>query len=270
MGIINLTPDSFGTAPSTFEGSLEEARRQVDAGVHILDLGGVSTRPGAADVSEEEELRRVIPFVKAIRETTWGKSVVLSIDTFRANVARQALTNGADWINDVKAGTHDPDFAMWKVIKEFGCPIVLMHSRGDAQTMNGMASYQGDVVDIIRTELLGRINEAIAHGVKPELIIVDPGIGFAKNAATNWLLLARLKEWHSGDLARFPMLVGTSRKRFLGALLDQSDPSQRDVATAATMVEAIRAGAKIVRVHNPRLVRDAVQTADAMYEQTRV
>jgi dihydropteroate synthase len=266
MGIINLTPDSFGTPPSTLESSLKEAEEQVKAGVHVLDLGGMSTAPGAADVSEEEEIQRVVPFVKALRATEWGKTIPLSIDTFRAGVARAALTAGANWINDVKAGSHEGNGAMWALAKETGAPIILMHSRGDAQTMNTLAKYEGDAVKVVEQELLARVEEALEHGVRRWQIIIDPGIGFAKDAETNWQLLGRLEEYtREGPLADYPCLVGTSRKRFLGTLVDQPDPVKRDMATAATCMEAIRAGAQIVRVHNPAFMLDAIKVADKLY-----
>ena len=267
MGIINVTPDSFATAPSEFGASLQEAQAQIEAGVDILDIGGMSTAPHAADVSPEDELARLVPFIKAVRQTIWGKSITISVDTFRAKVARQCIEAGATWINDVKAGANPQDEkgAMWKVAKESGTPIILMHSRGDAKTMNTLAEYSSDPIQDIVREMTERVSEALEYGVKPWQIIVDPGFGFAKNAETNWTLLSRLEEFiQSRELQAYPCLIGTSRKRFLGSLTGK-DPAERDGATAATCVEAVRQGAHIVRVHNPAAVIDALKVADRLY-----
>lgn len=266
MAILNLTPDSFATAPSTLESSLTLAQRHVEAGATILDLGGMSTRPGAAFVSEEEEIQRVIPFIHLLKQQEWARGVILSVDTFRAGVAERALEAGADWINDVKAGSEGDGQAMFAVAKKTGAPIVLMHSRGDAQTMNGLAQYEGDVVEVVRRELAERVQAALQAGVKRWQIIVDPGIGFAKDGKTNWQLIKRLSEWRSEELAGYPVLFGPSRKRFLGSLLSDATPEERDIATAATLVEAVRAGCEVVRVHNTKVSSDAIKVADQLYK----
>lgn len=269
MAIINITPDSFGTAPFDFQRCLDEAEAHVkSAGADMLDLGAMSTRPGATDVPAQVELERLLPFIKALRATEWGSRVTLSIDTFRASVAKAALDAGADWINDVQAGAHTADGDMFAVARDSGCPIVLMHSRGDPKTMQSLASYDGDVVQVVRDELAGRVQAALEAGVRPEQIIVDPGIGFAKTSESNWALMGRLKEWHqSGALAKYPLLMGASRKRFLGALTGKEEAADRDVATAALMVDAIRQGTQIVRVHNSQVAVDAVKIADQLYRQ---
>lgn len=261
MGIINLTPDSFASSPSTLSSALELAQKHMKEGAKVLDIGGMSTRPGAADVSPEEEKARVLPFLRELRGTEWGKEVVVSVDTFRAEVAEAALEAGANWINDVHAGT---DEGMFELARKTGVPIVLMHSRGEAGSNN---EYAGDVVDIAQRELGARVEAALQAGVKRWQIIIDPGIGFAKDAKSNWELIRRLGEWRNGGkLAGYPVLFGPSRKRFLGTLLDQSDPAERDGATAATLVEAIRAGCEVVRVHDTRSANDAVKVADVMYK----
>lgn len=266
MAIINLTPDSFATEPFDFERTLKEAEVQVAAGAHILDLGAMSTRPGAEDVSASIEIERLIPFVRAIRQTPWGAHTVLSIDTFRASVAHAALEAGANWINDVQAGAHTADGDMLQVASRWDCPIVLMHMRGTPQTMSSLSTYEGGVVSTSRDELLARIGKALDAGVREENIIVDPGIGFAKDGDSNWALLRQLREWHQGGaLARYPMLMGASRKRFLGALTGKEVAKDRDVATAALMVDAIRQGVTIVRVHDTVATVDAVKVADRLY-----
>lgn len=266
MGIINLTPDSFATAPSTLESALALAQEHLQAGATILDLGAMSTRPGALDVPAEIEIQRLLPFIRAIRATEWGKDVILSIDTFRASVADAALEAGANWINDVQAGAHTGDGNMWEVAKKWQCPIIVMHMRGDPGTMTKLTDYSGDTVQIVREELVARINEALEAGVKHEQIIVDPGLGFAKNGETNWELCRRLQEWHQqGALARYPLLVGASRKRFLGEVTGK-DASERDAATAGLMLDCIRQGTHVIRVHSTPAVRDIVLVADQLYK----
>jgi len=266
MAILNLRLYYFGTARSTLESSLALAKQHIEEGATILDLGGMSTRPGASGVSQAEEIERVVPFITLLRQQEWAKDVILSVDTFRAEVAEQALAAGANWINDVKAGAEGDGQAMFEIARKGGAPIVLMHSRGDAQSMNGLAKYDGDVVEISNRELAERVQAALDAGVKRWQIVIDPGIGFAKNAEANWEMIRGLAKWRKGALAGFPVLFGCSRKRFLGSLIEEPDASQRDGATAATLVEAVRAGCEVVRVHHTRSARDAVKVADCMYK----
>jgi len=258
MGILNLTPDSFsdGGRLQSLEGAVRTARRMLAQGADLLDLGGQSTRPGAEDIGAEREIGRVLPVLQAIRAA--HPEAVLSVDTFRAPVAEVALAAGADWINDVGGGRRDPEIL--KVVAAAGCPYVLMHSRGDSQSMDGLAVY-GDVVQEVRQELLVATERALAAGVKAAQVIWDPGLGFAKTTEQNLELLRRLSEL-SGD--GFPVLVGPSRKRFIGAVLNEPRPRARLWGTAAVCGQAIAAGAAILRVHDVGPVVQTARMVDAL------
>jgi dihydropteroate synthase len=219
-------------------------------GADLLDLGGQSTRPGAEEIGAEREIERVLPVLQAIRAA--HPEAVLSVDTFRAPVAAAALAAGADWINDVGGGRRDPEIL--EVVAKAGCPYVLMHSRGDSRSMDGLAVY-GDVVAEVRQELLQATERALAMGVRAEQLIWDPGLGFAKTTAQNLTLLRGLAELRAEG---FPLLVGPSRKRFIGAVLAEPRPRARLWGTTAVCGQAIAAGAAILRVHD---VGPVVQTA---------
>lgn len=255
MGILNLTPDSFsdGGRLQSVEGAVRAARRMLAQGADLLDLGGQSTRPGAEDIGAEREISRVLPVLQAIRAA--HPEAVLSVDTFRAPVAEAALAAGADWINDVGGGRRDPEIL--KVVAAAECPYVLMHSRGDSRSMDGLASYD-DVVVEVRQELLVATERALAAGVKAAQVIWDPGLGFAKTTDQNLELLRRLSEL-AGD--GFPVLVGPSRKRFIGAVLEEPRPRARLWGTAAVCGQAIAAGAAIVRVHDVGPIVQVVRMA---------
>ncbi len=259
MGVINVTPDSFSDG-----GVYADPREASGAGVAMLaegadliDVGGESTRPGAARVSPAEELRRILPVVTELAAA--GASV--SVDTSRAEVAAAALDAGACLVNDVTGGA-DP--AMFAMVAERGVPYVLMHGRGPSLDMQKRAHYF-DVVAEVCTELAGRLQAAQEAGIAADALILDPGIGFAKNAEHNWALLASLDRLES--LGR-PLLVGTSRKSFLGALLPDTaghprPVDRRDAATVATTALAASQGAWAVRVHAVRASADAVRVAAA-------
>ena len=255
MGILNLTPDSFsdGGRLQSLEGAVRTARRMLAQGADLLDLGGQSTRPGADDIGAEREIGRVLPVLQAIRAA--HPEAVLSVDTFRAPVAEAALAAGADWINDVGGGRRDPEIL--KVVAAAGCPYVLMHSRGDSRSMDDLAVY-GDVVQEVRQELLVATERALAAGVKAAQVIWDPGLGFAKTTEQNLELLRRLSEL-AGD--GFPLLVGPSRKRFIGAVLEEPRPRARLWGTAAVCGQAIAAGAAILRVHDVGPIVQVVRMA---------
>jgi dihydropteroate synthase len=255
IGILNLTPDSFsdGGRLTTVEDALRAAGRMLSQGADGLDLGGQSTRPGASDVGPEEEARRVLPALAAIRAA--HPEAILSVDTFRAPVAAAALEAGADWINDVGGGRRDP--AILKVVAAASCPYVLMHSRGDSTSMDELAVY-GDVVQEVRQELLEGSGRAMAAGIRRERLIWDPGLGFAKTTEQNLELLRRLSEL-AGD--GFPVLVGPSRKRFIGAVLNEPRPRARLWGTAAVCGQAIAAGAAILRVHDVGPIVQVVRMA---------
>ena len=212
MGILNLTPDSFSDGGRWQDpaAALAQAGRMLRQGARVLDLGAQSTRPGAAIIGPELELERLLPALKAIRAA--HPTAILSVDTFHAAVAAAALAAGADWINDVSAGRADG--AMAAVLADHDCPCVLMHSRGDSQSMEALTDYD-DVVEDVRQELLRSSERVLASGVRPERIIWDPGLGFAKTTAQNLELLRGL---HRLTGEGFPLLVGPSRKRFIGEI----------------------------------------------------
>lgn len=261
MGVINVTPDSFSDggrwlAPET---AAEQGRRLLAEGADLLDIGGESTRPGAARVPVDEELRRVLPVIEILA----AEGAVISVDTMRAQVARSALAAGAVVVNDVSAGQADP--AMAGLIAGAGVPYVAMHWRGHSAAMDHRAVYR-DVVDEVRGELLARVDALVAAGVDPRQIILDPGLGFAKTPEHNWQLLAALDRL-SG--LGHPLMVGASRKRFLGSLLAGLDgtpppPTERDDATAAISALAAAGGLWAVRVHAVAASAVAVRVAAAV------
>ena len=261
MGVVNVTPDSFSDGGRWFapEAAVAHGRDLLDQGADILDVGGESTRPGAERTSEAEELRRVIPVIRELART--GARV--SVDTMRATVARQALEAGASIVNDVSGGLADTEMA--QVVAAAKVPFVVMHWRGHSQTMQAHASY-GDVVADVCRSLNERMTDLCARGVERDQLILDPGFGFAKQAEHNWSLLAHLDAVQS--LGQ-PVLVGTSRKTFLGHLGRPADgaarpPTERDAATAATTVIAGLAGVWGVRVHDVAPSVDALRVVAAM------
>jgi dihydropteroate synthase len=255
MGIVNVTPDSFSDGGEWFDtdAAVRHGVELAAAGATILDVGGESTRPGAAAVPEDEELRRVVPVIAGLAAAVPG--VVLSVDTTKAAVARAALESGATYVNDVSALRADPE--MLGVVVEHGARCCLMHMQGDPRTMQSRASY-GDVVADVRAYLVERVEAAVAAGVPLDRIDVDPGIGFAKTQEHNLELLRRLDE----IVAIGPrVLVGTSRKSFLGRLTGRDDPRQRLAGTIATNVLALASGARVFRVHDVGAVYDALAVA---------
>ena len=259
MGILNLTPDSFsdGGRLVRVEAAVAAAGRMLRQGADLLDLGGQSTRPGAEDVGAEREAARVLPALRAIRAAF--PTALLSVDTFRASVAAAALEAGADWINDVGGGRRDP--AILEVVAEAGCPYVLMHSRGDSRSMDGLAHYR-DVAEEVRQELRQASERALAAGVRPEQLIWDPGLGFAKTTAHNLQLLCALPVLAAEG---FPLLVGPSRKRFIGEILAEPRPRARLWGTAAVCGQAIALGASILRVHDVGPIVQTARMADALW-----
>jgi dihydropteroate synthase len=261
MGVVNVTPDSFsdGGLWLSPDAAIAHGHRMLAEGADLIDVGGESTRPGAQRVPQAEELRRVLPVVRALAED----GAVVSIDTMRAPVAQAALEAGAVIVNDVSAGQADPEMA--RLVATGGAPYVAMHWRGPSATMDALARY-GDVVADVARELTARVGAMVDAGVDPRQLILDPGLGFAKNADHNWSLLAGLDRLVG--LGR-PVLVGASRKRFLGSLLAGPvgaplPPDRRDDATAATTVLAAAAGAWAVRVHAVRASADAVRVVAAV------
>ncbi|MYW97493.1 dihydropteroate synthase [Amycolatopsis rubida] len=265
LGVLNVTPDSFsdGGRYLDLDQALEHAREMWARGADLIDVGGESTRPGASRVDAETEAARVLPVIRQLA----SEGVALSVDTTRAAVAEAAVAAGAQVINDVSGGLADP--AMGRVAAETKVPWVLMHWRGHSKDMNALATYT-DVVAEVRDELSQRVDEAIAAGVSDREIVLDPGLGFAKHAEHDWALLHGLDSLL--DLG-FPVLVGASRKRFLGRLLSGKDgvprpPDGREVATASISALAAAAGAWGVRVHEVGASLDAVAVA-AAWQQGR-
>ncbi|MBD1890751.1 dihydropteroate synthase [Trichocoleus sp. ST-U2] len=297
MGVLNVTPDSFsdGGDFNTLGDALAQAKHLVAAGANILDVGGQSTRPGAAQISLEEELDRVLPVVQALRKGAEGRieddsdssvgviesaqhsnplsnppgyipppsEVPISVDTTRASVAQAAVAAGADIVNDISGGTFDPE--MFAVVAELGVPIVLMHIRGTPATMQQMTNYQ-DLMGEISEFLSSQIEQAIASGIARSKIIIDPGIGFAKTYEQSLEILQRLPMLHSLGV---PLLVGPSRKSFIGRILNQPDPKARVWGTAAACCGAIAGGADILRIHDVQPMHDVCRVADAIFRKQK-
>ena len=265
MGVLNVTPDSFSDGGLWFDHDRAVAHglELMANGADIIDVGGESTRPGSARVDEAEELRRVIPVVRELA----AAGAVISVDTMRARVAAESLDVGAHIINDVSAGQSDP--TMLSVAAESGAPIVLMHWRGYLDQASATFHYDDVVAEVI-AELRTRIDEAIAVGVDPANIIVDPGLGFSKNAEHNWQLLGALDEFSALD---HRLLVAASRKRFIASLLSPDDPKQaeqaaKDQATATISAISAQAGAWAVRVHDPATSAVACKVIAAVREHS--
>ncbi|GAA1608305.1 dihydropteroate synthase [Nonomuraea sp. NPDC048882] len=260
MGVVNVTPDSFSDGGLWFDeaAAIQHGLELVREGADIVDVGGESTRPGAARVSLEEELARVVPVIRALR----SEGVAVSVDTMRAEVAKAAVEAGAQLVNDVSGGLADPE--MPRVVAATGVTYVVMHWRGHSHDMDTRAVY-ADVVTEVREELSKRVDLVLAEGVTEEQIVLDPGLGFAKNAEHNWALLAGIPELTE---LGYPLLIGASRKRFLGRLLADADGTPRpfsrsDDATLAVTALAAQAGAWCVRVHEVGPNADAVRVAAA-------
>ena len=263
IGVLNVTPDSFsdGGRFTSLDDSVAHGCRLADDGADLVDVGGESTRPGADRLEAAEEERRVIPVIEALV----ANGVRVSIDTYRAVVAERALAAGASVVNDVSGGLGDPDMAA--VVRAAGCPWILMHWRGHSRRMQDLAHYV-DVVDDVRRELAERIEAANQAGISSDRIVIDPGLGFAKTAEHNWALLAHLDVLVGLGL---PVLIGASRKSFLGRVL--ADPAgtprpvdEREAATVALTAYAAAQGAWGVRVHDVRANVDAARTIAAVRE----
>ncbi|MFJ3922846.1 dihydropteroate synthase [Streptomyces sp. NPDC090022] len=262
MGVVNVTPDSFSDGGRWFDttAAVKRGLDLVEQGADLVDVGGESTRPGASRVDEDEELRRVVPVVRGLA----SEGVTVSVDTMRAAVAEQAVAAGAVLVNDVSGGLADP--RMIPAVAAAEVPFVVMHWRGFSAGMNSLAVYE-DVVAEVTAELRARIETVVAGGIAPERLVVDPGLGFAKNAEHDLALVAHLRELRA---LGHPLLVAASRKRFLGRVLAGPDGAappparERDAATAAVSAIAAHEGAWAVRVHEVRATADAVRVARAV------
>jgi dihydropteroate synthase len=261
MGVLNVTPDSFSDGGRYLDrdDALAHGLEMWRRGADLIDIGGESTRPGASRVDAETEIVRILPVIKELA----AAGVMISVDTTRARVADAALEAGATVINDVSGGLADPDMA--RVAARADVPMVLMHWRGHSSDMDSLATYT-DVVAEVRDELCRRVDAALAAGVDADALVVDPGLGFAKRAEHNWTLLRRLDSLLA---LGFPVLVGASRKRFLGTLLADADgtprpPDGREDATAAISALAAAAGVWGLRVHDVARTLDAVAVVAAL------
>ncbi|MEI6445706.1 MAG: dihydropteroate synthase [Nostocales cyanobacterium ELA583] len=263
MGILNVTPDSFsdGGKFNTTSAALNQAQAMVTAGADIIDIGGQSTRPGAEQISLEAELERVLSVLEVLRPII---DVPISVDTTRAEVAKAAINAGADIVNDISAGTFDPQ--MLPIVASLNVPIVLMHIRGKPQTMQKFTDYE-DLISDIYQFLSQKITEATFLGIDPNKIIIDPGIGFAKNHEQNLEIFCRLEFLKT---LNSPILVGASRKSFIGNILNQPDPKARVWGTAAACCAAIFHGADILRVHDVQEMQEVTLVADAIYRHPTV
>jgi dihydropteroate synthase len=259
MGVLNVTPDSFsdGGQFNTLDAAIAQAHYLVESGAHILDVGGQSARPNAEEISLMAEIDRVIPVIRALRES--GIAAPISVDTTRAAVARAAIEAGADWVNDISGAVMDGE--MLGTIAELQIPVVLMHMRGTPKTMMQLTDYQ-DLMGEICDFLVQRVAAAIEAGIPKHQIMLDPGIGFAKNGTQNLEILRHLSQLRS---LGFPLLVGTSRKSFIGHILNQPNAQERVWGTAATCCAAIVQGADVLRVHDVKEMRDVCQVADAIW-----
>jgi dihydroneopterin aldolase / 2-amino-4-hydroxy-6-hydroxymethyldihydropteridine diphosphokinase / dihydropteroate synthase len=260
MGILNTTPDSFSDGGTNYElsNAVANSIRMVKEKVDIIDIGGQSTRPNAPEITAEEEIERVIPVIKAIRAK--NTCIPISVDTFRAKVALAAIEAGADLINDVSGGTRDPE--MFNVMRRTKVPVCLMHMRGDSKTMMQLTEYKGDLITAIRNELGETVKKAIQNGIFRWNIMIDPGIGFSKDFEQNFSILKRLQEFSLEELNHLPILVGVSRKRFIGMITEKEVPSDRIYGTAAANTIAIMNGASVIRVHDIKEMRDVLVVAD--------
>lgn len=265
MGVLNVTPDSFsdGGKFTTVEAAIAQATSLLEAGVDILDIGGQSTRPGAAPVTSTEERKRVVPVIEALRASDYPilAQAVISIDTTRSEVARAAVRAGADLVNDISGGTYDA--AMFSTVADLGVPIILMHIRGTPETMQKHTHY-ADLIGEIYSFLERRIETAQAAGLSHSQIAIDPGIGFAKTYTQNLEILRQIPAFRRLNC---PILVGPSRKSFIGWLLKQPEPEQRVWGTAAACCAAIAGGADILRIHDGKEMVEVARVADAIWRQ---
>ena len=259
MGILNITPDSFSDGGEFFNisNALVQTKKLVLSGIDILDIGAQSTRPGADIISAKEEIQRLLPALIEIRKNF--PNLIISVDTFRSKVAYEVLKNGANWINDVTGGRMDK--SILDVVAEFDCPYVITHSKGDSKTMDKLSFYDDLMEDIINS-LIDLSNIAINNKVNKEKIIWDPGLGFAKNSAHNISILKNLDKLKEFD---FPLLIGASRKRFIGDILKEDNPKNRDIGSLAVSCLCAQKNIEIVRVHDVNLNSQILKVADKLY-----
>ena len=244
MAIINITEDSFsdGGLYINFRSAINHSSLCIQNGAKILDLGAQSTRPGASEVGADVEIKRLIPLIKELKLI--HPEIPISVDTYHHSVAKKALIAGADFINDISGGRHDPE--IFNVIADYNCKYILTHSRGNSKTMDSLACYE-NVISEVKNELTLQIKLALSSGVNPKQIIIDPGLGFAKNVDQNLCLLRNIDKFIS---MQYPILVGASRKRFIGSVIKESNPNKRIFGMAAIASRCVIAGVDYLRVHD--------------------
>jgi dihydropteroate synthase len=259
MGILNVTPDSFSDGGMFYDSAkaVQRAQLMVEEGADIIDVGGESTRPGSDPVEVEEQLARVLPVIETL-DCQLSPRRMISVDTTRAEVAEAALKAGADLINDISAGTDDP--RMFETVAKWGVPMVLMHMKGTPKTMQDSPSYV-DVVGEVILFLEGQAAKARQAGIAQENVIIDPGIGFGKRREDNLRLMASLERFVETG---YPVLLGTSRKRFMGAICGETRPTELLGATIATTALGVAKGVKVFRVHDVRANRQAADVIAAI------
>ncbi|MBW3042011.1 dihydropteroate synthase [Prochlorococcus marinus] len=258
MAIINITNDSFsdGGLFVDLESAINHACLCIKKGAQILDIGAQSTRPGASEVGAEVEINRLIPLIKELK--LMHPHIPISVDTYHHSVASKALNAGADCINDISGGRHDPE--IFKVISDFSCPYILMHSRGNSKTMDSLTNYKNIVIDV-KNELSIQIDSALSSGVNRRQIIIDPGIGFAKTVEQNLILLRNLELF---DSMEFPILIGASRKRFIGSVINEIDPIKRIFGMAAIASRCVIAGVNFLRVHDVKQISQVIKMTNSI------
>lgn len=259
MGIINITPDSFSDGGLSFDhkNAMINIQNLIEAGADIIDIGAQSTRPGAKLLSLNEEIKRLFPLLNNLRREFPNQ--YFSIDTYNSNVAMKALDAGIDLINDISGARFDKNIL--KVIRDYDCPYVLTHSRGNSSTMNELCNYSDVVKDVI-IELNSKTKLLIDYGINRSNIIWDPGIGFAKNTSQNLKLLKNLEQFSEYG---FPLLVGASRKRFIGEITNVIEPRERYIGTSLVVARCLQAGVSIVRVHNVKEAKETLLMSRALW-----
>ena len=261
MGVINLTPDSFsdGGDYDSSKKVLDQVNHFMRNGVDIIDLGAQSTRPGAEEVGSKIEIKRLIPYLKLIKSEY--PDVLISIDTFNSEVAYEALLIGANWINDVTGGRRDKEIL--DVVSKFNCPFVITHSRGNSQNMNELSKYDS-LLGEVKSALDILIKNALERKISEKNLILDPGIGFSKDINQNLEILRNLDVFKKFNL---PILIGASRKRFIGEILDEKNPKERDIGTLAISCVCSNFNIDIVRVHNVKINYQILKVADSIYRK---
>ena len=258
MAIVNITKDSFSDGGSfiDFEAAINHSCLCIKQGAKVIDLGAQSTRPGASEVGADIEIKRLIPVIKELKLI--HPDIPISVDTYHHSVASKVLNVGADWINDISGGRHDSE--MFRVIADKRCLYVLTHSRGNSKTMDSLTSYHNFVIDV-KNELSNQIDLALSNGISSNQIIIDPGLGFAKNVDQNLLLLRNIEQF---VLMQYPILVGASRKRFIGSVINESDPNKRIFGMSAVASRCVIAGVDFLRVHDIKEICQVIKMTKAI------